>query len=151
MGQQQLLLLVLGAIIVGLAIVVGINLFGQGAVKANEDAVRQDILSMMARAEEFYRKPVMMGGAGKGTLASITWANLGYRNNDGTAISGAYINDNGSYALSGTATSVTIVGTCAENTVVKVTGTLTINTTTQVSSISVTSSSSTTTTTTVGG
>jgi Tfp pilus assembly protein PilE len=56
MGQQQLLLLVLGAIIVGLAIVVGINLFGQGALKANEDSVRQDILSMMSRVEEYYRK-----------------------------------------------------------------------------------------------
>ncbi|MBN1540781.1 hypothetical protein JW992_01455 [candidate division KSB1 bacterium] len=143
MGQQQLLLLVLGAIIVGLAIVVGINLFGQGAVKANEDAVRQDILSMMARAEEWYRKPVMMGGAGKATdLSSISWANLGYRASDGSVISGAYTNDNGSYALTGGTSTVTIVGTCAENTAVKVTGTLTINSA-QVSSISVTSSTST--------
>ncbi len=142
MGQQQLLLLVLGAIIVGLAIVVGINLFGQGAVKANEDAVRQDILSMMARAEEYYRKPVMMGGAGKVTLANVSWANLGYRfHSNGDPIEGTedYTNDNGSYHLTGTVNTAVIAGTCAENTDIIVTGTLTINVATQVSTITVTS------------
>lgn len=139
MGQQQLLLLVLGAIIVGLAIVVGINLFGQGAVKANEDAVRQDILSMMARAEEFYRKPTMMGGAGKGTLANISWVDLGYRfQSDGSGDgigTNDYINNNGTFNLSGTENTVTIEGTCAENTAIIISYTLTINTTTQVSTI----------------
>jgi hypothetical protein len=151
MGQQQLLLLVLGAIIVGLAIVVGINLFGQGAVKANEDAVRQDILSMMARAEEFYRKPVMMGGAGKDATelaAKLSWASLGYRfNSDGTTIGDeGYKNDNGTYMLSALTeggSGVKIVGSCAENTEIIVTGTLTIDTATQVSSIEVTSTLST--------
>ena len=151
MGQQQLLLLVLGAIIVGLAIVVGINLFGQGAVKANEDAVRQDILSMMARAEEFYRKPVMMGGAGKDgdEWGDISWADLGYRfHSNGDPIgTGDYTNDNGSYNLTATAgadeNTAVIIGTCAENTDILVTGTLTIDVDTQVSTITVTSSLST--------
>ncbi|HNR68912.1 MAG TPA: hypothetical protein PKN04_16065 [bacterium] len=116
MGQQQLLLLVLGAIIVGLAIVVGINLFGQGALKANEDAVRQDILTMMARVEEYYRKPIMMGGAGKGTMAEISWEDLGYKyNSDGTTITDSLRNDNGSYGLTGAAAEVTIGGRLKED------------------------------------
>lgn len=130
MGQQQLLLLVLGAIIVGLAIVVGINLFGQGAVKANEDAVRQDILSMMARAEEYYRKPITLGGAGKtaDSLATISWAKLGYRfNSDGSAITDSCINDNGSYKLEEKNGNVVITGTLAENRKVEVKGTLKID------------------------
>ena len=101
MGQQQLLLLVLGAIIVGLSIVVGINLFSQGALKANEDAVRQDILTMMSRAEEFYRKPEMLGGGGKDFSKLDSFSDLGYRyNSDGSAVTGTkYTNDNGTYTL----------------------------------------------------
>src|SRR5690554_5459445 len=38
MGQQQLLLLVLGIVIVGLAVVVGIQAFGENQKKANSDA-----------------------------------------------------------------------------------------------------------------
>ena len=43
MGQQQLLLIVLGVIIVGIAVVVGINLFNANATNANRDAVVSDL------------------------------------------------------------------------------------------------------------
>ncbi len=116
MGQQQLLLLVLGAIIVGLAIVVGINLFGQGAVKANEDAVRQDILSMMARAEEFYRKPTMLGGGGKSFSTLQTFDQLGYKyDKNGEVTDTEFVNDNGTYTLLPSATTPQITGKLAEN------------------------------------
>lgn len=123
MGQQQLLLLVLGAIIVGLAIVVGINLFGQGAVKANEDACRQDILTMMARVEEYYRKPVMLGGAGKASdsLASLTFPKIGYKFlSDGTVVTGTdFENENGEFSIAPGATP-TITATLKEDNNVKV-------------------------------
>ncbi|MCH7677569.1 hypothetical protein IH879_21845, partial [candidate division KSB1 bacterium] len=57
MGQQQLLLLVLSAIIVGVSIVIGINMFTSSAVQANQDAVLQDCMMIAARAQEWYRKP----------------------------------------------------------------------------------------------
>ncbi len=130
MGQQQLLLLVLGAIIVGLAIVVGINLFGQGALKANEDSVRQDILSMMSRVEEYYRKPAMLGGGGKSFAGLTSFTQLGYKynqdadDNEGvaTAVSGkTYTNNNGTYTLTNGTTYVRIEGQLAENEQVTVT------------------------------
>jgi hypothetical protein len=62
MGQQQLILLVLGTIIVGVAIVVGINVFSSGAVKANQEAVAQDNMTVASRAINFARTPVDMGG-----------------------------------------------------------------------------------------
>ena len=65
MGQQQLLLLVLSAIIVGVSIVIGINMFSSSAVQANQDAVLQDCLNIGARAQEWYRKPVNLGGGGR--------------------------------------------------------------------------------------
>ena len=42
MGQQQLLLIVLGVIIVGIAVVVGINVFTASSANANRDAVIAD-------------------------------------------------------------------------------------------------------------
>ena len=39
MGQQQLLLIVLGVIVVGIAVVVGINLFNASAEEANKDGI----------------------------------------------------------------------------------------------------------------
>lgn len=62
MGTQQLLLIVLGVIIVGIAVVVGINIFGQNAEQAAKDAALQDCLRIAATAQGYYRKPAMLGG-----------------------------------------------------------------------------------------
>ncbi len=70
MGQQQLLLIVLGAIIVGIAIIVGLNMFSSGAAQANLDAVTQDVMTISSRAQEWWRKPAAMGGGGR------TWTGL---------------------------------------------------------------------------
>ena len=64
MGQQQLLLIVLGVIIVGIAVVVGINLFTANAVSSNRDGVVADLNSLGAMAQQHYRKPTAMGGGG---------------------------------------------------------------------------------------
>ena len=51
MGQQQLLLIVLGIIIVGLSVIVGINVFTANAVNAKRDNVTNDLLhQIMLRA-----------------------------------------------------------------------------------------------------
>lgn len=65
MGQQQLMLIVLGIIIVGIAVAVGINLFASSAVDANRDAVISDIITLGARAQQHYKKPSTMGGGSK--------------------------------------------------------------------------------------
>lgn len=64
MGQQQLLLIVLGVIVVGIAVVVGINLFNANAVSANRDGVVSDLNNLGAMAQQFYKKPTSMGGGG---------------------------------------------------------------------------------------
>ncbi len=105
MGQQQLLLLILAAIIVGIAIVVGINMFGQNAVQANQDAVTQDVLTIASRAQGWYRRPTSMGGGGK-AFTGCTLALLNFPPS----------NDNGTYAP-GTITPTTfeIIGTGTED------------------------------------
>ncbi len=64
MGQQQLLLIVLGVIIVGIAIVVGINLFNANSISSNRDGVISDLNNLAAMAHEYYSKPTAMGGGG---------------------------------------------------------------------------------------
>lgn len=62
MGQQQLLLIVLGVIIVGIAIAVGINMFVSASEDANRDAVTSDLSHLASKAQQYYRKPTTMGG-----------------------------------------------------------------------------------------
>jgi len=62
MGQQQLHLVVLGAILVFFSIAVGITSFNSNSVQSNRDAVIADLnyLSMMARG--YYKKSDSLGG-----------------------------------------------------------------------------------------
>ena len=64
MGQQQLLLIVLGVIIVGIAVVVGINVFSASAASANRDAITTDLTNLASMAQQYYRKPLALGGGG---------------------------------------------------------------------------------------
>ncbi|MHB9014314.1 MAG: hypothetical protein ACYC49_19050 [Ignavibacteriaceae bacterium] len=107
MGQQQLLLIVLGVIIVGIAIVVGINLFNANAISANRDAVVSDLNNLAAMAHQYYLKPTSMGGGGNDyTNWDIT--TTGFTKVNSTTVS----TPNGEYVESaGSLSSVTITGT----------------------------------------
>jgi hypothetical protein len=107
MGQQQLLLLVLGAIIVGVAIVVGINIFSTSAVNANRDAVVQDCLTIATKAQQWWRTPTVLGGGQRDfTIASADL--LSRLHFPGT-------NENGSYSINVTgADAITITGAGTE-------------------------------------
>ncbi|TFB13966.1 hypothetical protein E3V33_00215 [Candidatus Marinimicrobia bacterium MT.SAG.4] len=65
MGQQQLLLIVLGTIIVGVAVVVGINMFTIGAINSERDALILDINTVAASAASYWRKPAALGGGAR--------------------------------------------------------------------------------------
>ncbi|KPK92649.1 hypothetical protein AMJ80_06470 [bacterium SM23_31] len=75
MGQQQLLLIVLGVIIVGIAVAIGINIFNESAAQANFDAVMSDLLRIASNSQQWYMKPSSLGGGGR-TFASISMANI---------------------------------------------------------------------------
>ncbi|NGP87996.1 hypothetical protein [Fodinibius halophilus] len=76
MGQQQLLLVILVTIIVGIATVVAINTFSAASDSANVDAVRNDLLSIASSAQQYYMKPEALGGGGN-AFDGITANNLG--------------------------------------------------------------------------
>ncbi len=65
MGQQQLLLIVLGVIIVGVAIAVGVTQFKSSAIDSNRQAVIGDLINYAAKAQRFYRTPTSLAGGGQ--------------------------------------------------------------------------------------
>lgn len=62
MGQQQLLLIVLGVIIVGIAVVVGINLFNSSSKDAGRDQVISQLTNLASKAQQYFKKPQSLGG-----------------------------------------------------------------------------------------
>lgn len=104
MGQQQLLLIILGVIIVGIAIAVGISQFGAHSTQANKDGVTSSLVNIAANAYQYKIRPTTMGGGG-----------------------GSYVNytiptkmasdDNGVYTIQteGTATTIVFRGTSSLN------------------------------------
>lgn len=98
MGQQQLLLIVLGVIIVGIAVVVGINVFTASSVQANKDGLTADVVNLGSMAQQYYRKPAALGGGGN---TFTGWTLPGTLDTTG----------NGTYAATVNAQSVSIVGT----------------------------------------
>lgn len=106
MGQQQLLLIVLSVIIVGIAVVVGINMFGASAASANLEAVSNDLLNLAASAQQYYVKPSSMGGGGN-SFAGLSADAAGI-----AKLTPKASNDNGTYSVktAGDATSVVIQG-----------------------------------------
>ncbi|MCX5729611.1 MAG: hypothetical protein NTZ28_12390, partial [Nitrospirae bacterium] len=61
MGQQQLLLIILGVIIVGIAIAVGLSLFSAQSVQSNRDAIINDLNNLAAQAYQYRIRPTSMG------------------------------------------------------------------------------------------
>lgn len=106
MGQQQLLLVILGVIMVAIAVAVGITFFTEGAVSENRDAVTHDLLNLAGRAQQYFRRATVMGGGGN-SFAGLTADLAGIRkltNSPNTA--------NGTYTIqtAGTGTQLVIQG-----------------------------------------
>ena len=65
MGQQQLLLIVLGIIVVGIAIAISIQLFRQNAIDSKRDILMNESANIASIAIGYYKRPVPFGGGGK--------------------------------------------------------------------------------------
>jgi hypothetical protein len=107
MGTQQMLLIILCVILIGVALAVGLSLFSANSVESNKSAITHDILNIFAAsAYQHFLRPGSMGGGGYSF--------------DGTGVPGAVAysipiqlssNENGTYHAVNTATTCTITGT----------------------------------------
>ena len=109
MGTQQILLIVLSVIIVGVAIAVGITMFSNQAYNGNQQAVASELQNYGSQAIQYYKTPTSQGGAGQDstnvTVAKVATF-LGF-----TGANNSLASDNGEFrvmAVSGT--TVTLKG-----------------------------------------
>lgn len=101
MGQQQLLLVILVTILIGIATVVAIDTMQQAQSNSSESAIRQDILMVINDAQIYYKKPNMMNG-GSNSFDGISKDNI---------MSIETENENGNYEISGSGNTLTVTGT----------------------------------------
>jgi hypothetical protein len=104
MGSQQLLLIVVGMVLIGIAIAVGMTMFADQAISANRDEVANDLTHFGAMVRSYYRKPTSFGGGGM-SFKGLTMARITSKPS----------NDNGTYSLtpdpvSGNPAFVTLIG-----------------------------------------
>ena len=102
MGQQQLILLVLATVIVGVAIVIGVRAFTENNVKNNYDNLVHDATRMASDAAAWKQKPESFGGQATANKAPGTWTGLdfekmGYHPTTGTT---CVFNENGWFQVS---------------------------------------------------
>lgn len=104
MGQQQLLIIIVGVIVVGIAIGVGISIFGANSVASNKDAVTSSLITIAGDAYHFRLRPTTMGG-GSGAYTNYVIQNKLQKD------------DNGIYSIASVAaSSVSVQGQSAVNT-----------------------------------
>jgi hypothetical protein len=115
MGTQQLLLIVLGVIIVGVAIAVGITIFNNQAYNANANALASEAANYAATVLQYWKTPESQGGAGR-NMANMGSTDIGAFvgfSNDGEATDDQTTTDNGTFAVVGSTTdgaNITIYG-----------------------------------------
>jgi hypothetical protein len=118
MGTQQILLIVLSVVVVGIAVAVGITMFQNQAVNSARQSIMSDMNNFAAQAMAWYKMPQSMGGAGQ--VAAITDTELpslrdylGFTEGDGSQLE----NENAVYSLDvgdANATTVTFTSVAKE-------------------------------------
>ncbi|HUL43325.1 MAG TPA: hypothetical protein VLY03_03100 [Bacteroidota bacterium] len=103
MGQQQLLLIIVGVIIVGIAVAVGIAQFDSNNTVANKDGLTSGLTSIGSRAYEYKLRPGTLGGGNNSYVGFVIPNKM-------------LSDDNGVYAISSATTNtLTMTGTSSIN------------------------------------
>lgn len=97
MGQQQLLIVLIVAIIVGIATFLAVNVLKMNAKVSNRDSVRQDVFTIAAEAQSWYIKPVVLKGGGN-TFNGVDFDKIGF-GYDSLISKTDVINGNGEYKM----------------------------------------------------
>lgn len=85
MGQQQLLLLVLGVVVVALAVVAGISAFSDGQNRARHEAIMADMMRIASDVQAWKAKSSILGGGDQpgrpdSDFSGVNLRALGYPN-----------------------------------------------------------------------
>lgn len=75
MGSQQLLLIVVGVVLIGIMIAVGMSMFKDQAASTNRDSISNDLVHFAVQAQKYYRRPTVLGG-GAHSYNGLTLAHI---------------------------------------------------------------------------
>jgi Tfp pilus assembly protein PilE len=92
-GQQQLLLIILSVIVLGIAVAVGITMFSDSSINSNRDALTNDLAALASRAHQYYRRPSYLTGGGN-SFTGLTADAAGLRK-----LTNKATNENGTYSV----------------------------------------------------
>lgn len=87
MGQQQLLYIILGAVLVGIAVAAAMAPSAETATDMNRDAIVKDLMDLSSKAQQFYHAASKNGGANS------------FENISMSKLTNMPSNDNGSYSI----------------------------------------------------
>jgi Tfp pilus assembly protein PilE len=79
--------------IVGIVVAVAITMFSDSAISANRDALTSDLVNLASRAQQYYRRPVALGGGGY-TFSGLTADATGL-----SRLTNKTSNGNGTYSI----------------------------------------------------
>jgi len=65
LGQQQILLIILGIVVIAIAVAIGISLFRAHAISSKRDILVNETIDMAAQAIGYYKRTTEFGGGGK--------------------------------------------------------------------------------------
>ena len=105
MGQQQLLLIVAGIILVGIGLIVGITAYSEASARNNSDALLQDALRVVSDSRTWKTKPELFDGSPDASksdphdYSELDFFHLGYSGRAITDDGDCYKNSNGEFAL----------------------------------------------------
>ncbi len=108
MGYQQILMLVLGVIIIGLSVVVGLTMFTQQMTNINRQSIISDMNIFAGVANAYYNSPANYGGGNR--IWNVDAMGLWFGHNSDAA-NNSISNDNGTYIFSADGDVLTVVGT----------------------------------------
>jgi hypothetical protein len=91
MGTQQLLMIIIAVVLVGVAVAVGISLFQANVIESSRNALIEDLLFLAGKARDYYLRTASLNG-GNRSFTGVTIRMLTVRPE----------NDNGRYFIVGT-------------------------------------------------
>jgi Tfp pilus assembly protein PilE len=82
MGSQQLLMIVIGVVIIGIMIAVGMFMFRDQAASTSRDSISNDLVSLATAAQKYHRRPSTFGGGGN-SFGGLTLDKLTTKSSNG--------------------------------------------------------------------
>lgn len=121
MGTQQILLIVLSVIIVGVAIAVGITMFQNQSYNSNKTAVTGELQQYASQVIQWYKTPISQGGAGaptdfSGFATTDIGSYIGFASDDAETSNASDVltTETGTYTITIDGTDVVLTGVGTE-------------------------------------